>query len=160
MAAKGSADVKGKLDADASAKRDARAKLSAGAKAKLDEAAKLSAAKAASASVKITPPELDVSTSAGAGAKLALGQKPALEPRLAAARKPRPAAASEARQHAGCHGSHLIRRARPPIPVTGCVFAPPRCSRKLRQEQGLTGGWLLDETSGQQHAGRAVQLHA
>jgi len=74
-AAKLSANLNGKLEAEPSAKLDAGAKLSAGAKAKLDESAKLSAAKAASASVKITPPKVNASANAGAGAKAGGGAK-------------------------------------------------------------------------------------
>ena len=82
-AAKANANLKADVDVNTDAKLDAAAKLSAkaqakldaAAKAKLDAAAKVSAAKAASASVKITPPKLNVSTSQSASAKAGGGAK-------------------------------------------------------------------------------------
>jgi hypothetical protein len=74
-AAKASGNLKANFDVagDASAKLGAGTKLGVSANAKLDEAAKLSAAKAASASVKIAAPKVNVTTSKSASAKASGG---------------------------------------------------------------------------------------
>lgn len=80
-AAKARAKADAKLGAsaklDAGAKLGGDAKVTAGAKAKLDDAAKANASKGASASLKVTPPKVDVkqsaSAKAGGGAKASAG---------------------------------------------------------------------------------------
>jgi hypothetical protein len=76
LVANGKAFVGAVASLSAAAKVDTnlKGKLDAGAKAKLDEAAKLSA-RAASASVKITPPKLNASAKASTGAKAGAGAK-------------------------------------------------------------------------------------
>lgn len=73
------ADLGGKLDANAKLdpKLDAKAKLGASAKLDptLDAKAKAALANAANASVKVTPPKVDVNAKAGAGAKAGGGAK-------------------------------------------------------------------------------------
>ena len=64
------ANLKAKLDTDVDAKVDANAKLGAGAKGKVDAAAKADVSKAASGSIKVTPPKIDVSAGAKAGIKI------------------------------------------------------------------------------------------